>query len=432
MQWTPLEDSLWAATARPAPDTPPLAGEASADVAVIGGGYCGLSTALHLAQRGVSAIVLEAREPGHGASGRNNGHCVPEWLWQTPDDIVARYGEREGERMNDFQAAAADLAFSLIREHQIECEAVQSGMLRVAKPGPDLDTIRVRAAQWAGRGKPVRFVEQAQLREYIVTDAFAGAMLFEQGGHINPLGYCRGLADAAMRAGAAVHGNSPVTAIRRDGASWRLTTPAGEAVAATVVMATNAFRPVPRREVERAYTPIRALGVATDPYPLELRRQVLPGDHNFQEFRRRRTITRYFFFDGGGRLATGGPIGRGVNETVEQSDATIGRRIRQTFPQLGEIRFTYRWEGWFDVSPSRTVGIHELAPRLFAVIGFSGRGIPTATATGRELAAMIAADDPQAMALPLTPLPRNLLGALKGAMWHNVMLPINEMLQPNH
>ena len=95
---------------------------------------------------------------------------------------------------------------------------------------------------------------------------------------------------------------------------------------------------------------------------------------------------------------------------------------------LGELKFTYRWEGFFDVSHNRTVGVHELAPRVYAVVGFSGRGIPTATAMGREIAQMIVEDSPDAMALPVTQLPRNTLGPVREFVWHNMNLPFHRAL----
>ena len=426
LHWPPLADSLWAKTARQAPPTAALDGDLEADVVVVGAGYCGLSTALHLANHGVDVVVLEAFEPGHGASGRNNGHCVPEWLWQSPEDIVTQYGHERGERMNDFQAGAAKLVFDLIRDHQIDCEAVQSGMLKVGRGAEDVVGVRQRAEQWARRGKPVQHITQPELKNYIASDVYCAAIFFEEGGHINPLGYCRGLADAAIRSGAKVFSRSPVSAISHQDGLWRVQTQGAAACARTVIMATNAHRAGIRPELDRSYRQIRALGLATDPLPLAVRQQVLPGNHNFQEYHARRSWGGgfFFFFDAEGRLATGGPIGRGVNNTLEQANERTAARLRETFPQLGPLRFTHRWEGFFDVSPTRTVGVHELAPRLYAVIGFSGRGIPTATALGMELARMIVDNDVNAMALPVTPLPRNHLGPIAEFAWHNVMLPI--------
>ena len=424
MSWTPLEHSLWAATANAGREHSPLRERVESDVAIIGGGYCGLSSAMHLAKQDISVTLVEAREPGFGGSGRNNGHCVPEWLWQSPEWVVKNYGVRQGERMNDFQASAAELAFSIIRDYQIECEAVQNGMLKVSRPGPDVKMLKQRAEEWSQRGKAVRFIESPELQDYVATRAFAGGVLFEQGGHLNALGYCRGLANAAFEEGTALYYRSPATGISSRDDEWHVRTAnGGEVVAKAVLISTNAFRHGLWPGLDRAYIPMRALGTATDPIPEQLRRQVLPGDHNIQEYGTFAGTQVFFFFDGDGRLVTGGPIGLGVNTTLERINAGIGKRVRLDFPQLGEVKFTRRWEGWFDVSPSKTPGVHELAPHLYAAVGFSGRGIPTATALGREIAKMIASDDPGAMAFPLTPLPRNVFGGLKGALWHNVIVP---------
>ena len=425
MNWTPLEHSLWAVTAKTADEFAPLRERVDSDVAIIGGGYCGLSTALHLAKQDVSVSVLEANEPGFGGSGRNNGHCVPEWLWQSPQWVVENYGAEQGERMNNFQASAADLVFSIIRDYQIDCEAVQNGMLKVSRPGPNVELLRARAEQWSRRGKAVQFVESPHLQSYVATPAFVGGLLFEEGGHLNALGYCRGLAVAAGKEGARLYYRSPATKIAAANGAWQIRTAnGGEVIAKTVLIATNAFRHGLWPGLDEAYIPVRALGTATDPFAEELRRKVLPGDHNIQELSAFGGAHTFFFFDADGRLVTGGPVGLGVNTTLKRINATIGKRVLRDFPQLGEVKFTHRWEGLFDVSPSKTPGVHQLAANLYAAVGFSGRGVPTATALGREIASMIAADDPRAMAFPLTPLPRNLFGALKGALWHNVVVPV--------
>lgn len=426
MKPTPLEPSLWYATAPPAPPTPPLDGSAKADVAVIGAGYCGLSAALHLAEAGVSVIVLEAREPGWGGSGRNNGHCVPDWLWHGPDEIAARFGSARGERVNDLQAGAADLVFSLIREHQIACEAVQSGTINVTRTRLGLDTLRAKAEQWSRRGKKVRLVEQPELAGFVGCDEFIAGVLLDEGGHLNPLAYCRGLAAAAQNAGAVVHGESPVVKIERAGSAWRVATPAGEVAAETVVMATNAHRHGLWPGVDDAYYCVRAYGAATAPYPEEIRRSILPGDHNVAEYKGRWDLI--FFFDSAGRLVTGGGVGLGVNASARQVAAANGAQLARTFPQLGDVRIEYYWQGVFDIVLRKLVGVHELAPRLYAAVGFSGRGVPTATAVGRDLARMIIAGDADAMALPLTPLPRAPFSRAGAHFITNVVIPIRRVV----
>ena len=292
MKPPPLEPALWAKTAPAAPPTPPLNESVSADVVIIGAGYCGLSAALHLAQAGRSVVVVEAEQPGFGGSGRNNGHCVPEWAWQEPDHITARFGAERGERVNDMQAQAADLVFSLIRDHQISCEAVQNGMISVVRKDKFVAQHKAKAEQWMRRGKNVRWVEGAEIRDYVGSDAFKSAIVFDDGGHLNPLAYCRGLANAALKAGAVIHAKSPATAIGRDGARWRVTTPGGTVTAATALMATNAHRHGLWPGLDDAYYIIRAVGAASEPLPEEVRRAVLPHDHNIQESYH----LRHFFF----------------------------------------------------------------------------------------------------------------------------------------
>ncbi len=425
MKPPPLEPALWAATAPPPPETPPLAGRAKADVAVVGAGYCGLSAALHLAQAGVSVIVLEAEQPGWGASGRNNGHCVPDWMWQDPDDIAARFGPERGERINDLQAGAADLVFSLIRDHQIACEAVQSGTINVIRRRRHYDAFRAKADQWARRGKRVRFIETPALAHYVGSERFIAGVLLEDGGHLNPLGFARGLAGAAQKAGAAVHGRSPVTKLTRDGSAWRLTVPRGEVEAGTVILATNAHRTGLWPALDRAYYVVRAMGASTAPMPEDVRRSVLPGNHNFSEKFHPRHF--FFFFDQAGRLVTGGRVGLGVNRSAAQAAAWVGAEIGRAFPQIGGVRFERYWQGLIDYSPRKLVGVHDLAPGLYAAVGFSGRGVPTATAVGRDLARMIVAGDPNAMALPLTPLPRVPWSRACSHLIANVVVPAQRL-----
>lgn len=422
--WPDFDGSLWASTAVPGPSFEMLEGERHVQVAVIGGGYCGLSTALELAKNNVSCAVLEARRIGFGGSGRNNGHCVPEWLWQSPDEIEEMFGEPQGRRMNEMASEAADLVFSLIREHDIDCEAVQSGMLKVTRYETSMAKLKKVAGIWQGRGKPVRALSAGELGGYLDAPGFLGGIIFEEGGHLNPLGYCRGLGRAAAEAGAEVFEHSPVLSITREGAQWRLTSASGSLTADAVVMATNAFPTGLSPEIDRSYVSVRALGLATDPIPEEVRKTLLPQNNNVEEFSPSDWRTLFFFFDGGGRLSTGSYLGLTVNDTLERATHSAGRHFTKIFPSLGEIKFTYHWEGRWEVTPNRIVGVHQLGPNFWGAVGFSGRGIPTATTVGRELGRMLVADDPGAMRLPVTGVPRARFPKASSAAWHNVVLPV--------
>lgn len=183
----PLPPSLYAETARPAVATPPLDGDRRADVCVIGGGFTGLSAALHLAQHGVDVVVLEAHEPGWGASGRNGGQVNP-GLKHDPDQVEADFGADLGKRMVALSGDAPNVVFRLIEQHQIECDALQSGTLRAAFGTRDAAGIRASAEQGMRRGGPVELLERDALHEITGTSRYLCAMLDRRGGQVNPLG----------------------------------------------------------------------------------------------------------------------------------------------------------------------------------------------------------------------------------------------------
>lgn len=426
LPWTPLGDALWVETAHPPPETPPLEGDATVDVAIVGAGYCGLSTALHLAETGAHATVLEAHEPGWGASGRNAGHCTPDWTYFAPDEIVARFGPDYGERLNNFQAGAAGFVFDLIHRHGIECDARQSGTISVVRKGNEkaLAVCRAKAEQWQKRGKKVDLLDANAVAEHVGSERFQAAILFREGGNLQPLGLARGLARAAMDAGAAVHGRTAVTDIKKEGSIWRLSTALGTVVrASAVLLATNAHRSNLWPGLDHCYYPVASVLGATAPLPEALHRRALPHGHSFAEL----GAGFFFFFDSAGRLVVGGGRGLGVNDSRERAAAWLSRRVSGVFPYFETIRFDHYWGGWIDHSPNRLPGLHELAPGLLAAVGFSGRGVPTATAMGREIAQFLAGGNATSIAFPITPLPHARFNRIGQWVAANIVIPLERL-----
>jgi len=196
-----LPKSLWAATACAAPETPPLEGECTTDVAVVGGGFTGLSAALHLAEGGARTILLEAAEPGWGASGRNGGQVIC-GLKLDPDELIAKYGAERGERLVEFAGGAADLVFDLVSRHEIDCHAERSGWIQGVHATSKMPLAERRAEQWARRGARTEVVSRQRMAELTGTERYAGGWIDHRGGVLQPLSYARGLAAAARRASA--------------------------------------------------------------------------------------------------------------------------------------------------------------------------------------------------------------------------------------
>ena len=375
--------SLWAATARPAPETPALVGERRADVAVVGAGYTGLSAAIHLTRAGADVVVLEARQPGFGASGRNHGQVIPTLGAHGPDDLVRRLGPEKGERMNDWIADTADLVFGLIEEFDIDCDALQVGWLMPVDSPARQAYVKGRHDQWAARGAQVRMLDRRETAEMIGSSAYYGAWLHERGGNIHPLSYTHGLARAALASGAAVHGETPATRLLpRRGGGWRVETPAGAVEAEAVILATNAYSDALYPGIKESVVPFRLFLGATRPLSDNVRKSVLPGRQSLSDSR---GVLWPFRYDRDGRLVTGGDHVLPLFNR-EQSTRAVIERIRHNFPQVGNVEVEYVWDGKVAMTMDRMPRYLEPAPGLFAGLGYNGRGIALATAMGKLLA----------------------------------------------
>src|SRR3954447_2342566 len=271
----PLPPSLYADTAVAPTPAPALDADKNVSVAIIGGGFTGLSTALHLAEQGVNAIVLEAQQPGWGASGNNGGQVNP-GLKHDPNQIEADFGAELGGRMIVFSYGTTNFTFDLIRRYQIPCEARQNGTLRAAYNEASAAAIEKTAKQCIRRGMPVTLLNREQMRAMTGTDRYLCAMLDSRGGDLHPLSYARGLARAAISAGAAVHGATPALSLKHEAGRWRIETPRATVTAERVLLATNGFTDDLWPGLRRSIVPVFSSIVATAPLPDAVVRDIMP------------------------------------------------------------------------------------------------------------------------------------------------------------
>jgi glycine/D-amino acid oxidase-like deaminating enzyme len=279
-------------------------------------------------------------------------------------------------------------------------EAVQNGWIQPAHRASRMKLAETRVRQWGDRGAPVELLDREAVQRLTGSDAWVGGWLNRTGGRINPLGYTRGLAVAAIAAGAKVFTHAPALAIARDGAAWRIISPAGTLVADRIILATGTYADGLWPGLARSVIPIRSYQMATAPVAPNLRSAVIPEDHAVSDTRNDLYFYRY---DDEGRIVTGGAqiLSLGWQERIRHR---IGARVSRVFPQLGTPEFESIWWGYVGITEDRLPHVHELAPGVLAWIGCNGRGVSLATAIGREMAAVCAGMSLADSALPMTPL----------------------------
>jgi glycine/D-amino acid oxidase-like deaminating enzyme len=408
----PLAPSLWAATAPAARSTPPLDGSVNADVVVIGAGYAGLSTALHLAEGGTRVVVLEAHEPGWGGSGRNGGQVIP-GLKYDPDELEAKFGPERGKRLVDFVGQSADVVFDLIEKHQMNVPHARKGWIQGAHTEAGLDIVRKRSEQWARRGVTgARELSSDDVGQLIGTDKYQGGWVDPRGGAIQPLAYAREMARVAIGAGVSIYGQSPVTRLDRVNSKWIAVTASGARVTAEcAVVCTNGYTGDLVPGLRTTVIAPNSFQVATAPLSDNVARSILPEGHVTSDTRQ---LLFYFRKDHTNRFIMGG---RGPFREPKgpQDWEHLARIAVKLFPQLKDVPIEHRWCGRVTLTRDFLPHLHEPAPGLLVDIGCMGRGVGLQSAMGRAMADYVATGNEAALPLPLAPMKAMPLHALHRA-----------------
>lgn len=390
--------SLWAATARARADYPALQGATEADVAVIGGGYTGLSAALHLAEVGRSVVLLEAEQPGWGASGRNGGQVNP-GLKDSPEDIAARFGPEMGARIIAMTGDCADLVFDLIARHGIVCNATRPGWLRAATTLRAMAALSDVARQWRARGADVEPLAAREMAQHLGIAAYLGGLIDRRGGNLHPLDYAQGLAKAAQGLGARIYGGSRVTGLAFVGDHVEISTPEARVTAGRALICTNAYTGPLAPPLGRTVVPVTSMQVATAPLGDNLAATILPEGQAVSDSRR---MILYFRKDAQGRFLIGGRGGSGEN-AIGARQAALQQAAIRLYPQLKGADWPFVWGGEVALTRDHWPGLHLLAPNVMAGLGYNGRGVGMASAMGRVLADWAAGRPEADLDFPVTP-----------------------------
>ena len=412
-------ESLWAAVTPAGPELPELAGEQETDVVVIGGGFTGLSTALHLRDAGLDVAVVEAMEPGWGASGRNNGQVIPTLSRPDPEDIIAKHGAA-GERFVALLRDSASILFDLTRRYNIPAEQEQTGWVQPVHSPGRIKIAERRVRQWSKFGAPVELLSRDQDRDMLGSDAWFGGFWNRSGGHINPLALSRGLAGVVVEKGARIFARSPATSIARRDGKWLVKTALGQISGKALVVATNAYSDefskslIP--DLAREVVPVLSWQMATQPLSDNVRKTIIPGRQAMSDTHGELYFARY---DARNRLVTGGAV-IGPGNKAERIKARVTERLQRLWPQIGDVSFDYVWNGYVGMTTDFLPRMHRLGPDAYGWTGCNGRAVALSIALGGELAKAVHGAEERDLALPFTepmPIPaRSLLRRLAPLM----------------
>jgi len=372
--------SLYAATANPFPPQPALMGDITADVVVVGGGYTGLSAALHAAEAGFSVVLLEGQRIGWGASGRNGGQMIPGMRWSAAD-LVARFGAGRSARLLAVANLAGERVRTRIARHAISCDLRKGHFLAAARPA-HLDAMKreLDLLQQLLDYNGARIVAAEDVGKFVASPVYHGGLYDQNGGHLHPLNYALGLAEAALAAGVQIFEDSAVVAMDHD-TPVVATTTTGRVTARHGVLACDAFIGSLDKSLGAMTMPVANYNVATAPLSPEQARALIPSGAAVADSR---FVLNYYRLSADNRLIFGG----GEKYTPKPPHDVAGfvrPYLERVFPQLAGVPIDYAWGGLVGVTMNRLPRFGRVGNSFYA-FGWSGHGVLITTLAGEMIA----------------------------------------------
>jgi len=381
-------NSYYHASQNRTPDTSSLDGSSRADVCVIGGGYTGLSSAIHLSQRGYKVILLEARKVGWGASGRNGGQ-LGSGQRKGQMELEKLFGKNDAHALWDLAQDSKALARSLIAEYKIDCDLKPGIAHPDHKPGnADHSRASVDYLHKHYNYGLIEYLERDKMAAIVGSDSYYGGSIDYGASHLHPLNYALGLADAAIQNGAILHENTVVESYQ-EGKTTRVLTNRGTVEADSVVLACNGYLGKLDRRLSGKIMPINNFVIATEPLSEERVNEINPKDIAFADSR---FVVNYYRLSADKRLLFGG--GENYSASFPSDIKSFVRKpMLEIYPQLADTPIDYAWGGTLAVTLNRMPHFGRLGKfNTYFAQGYSGHGVAIATLAGKLIADAIAGE----------------------------------------
>ncbi len=380
-------DSYYAASANPSPSRLPLKGDIVTDILIVGAGYSGLSTGLHLVEKGYTVTIVEAAQVGWGASGRNGGQIV-NGLNASLQTIKKRYGADTA----NFVAGLVQEGGEIIREHistyDIECD-LKDGNIFTAYTGAHMRELEDRLKLWAGYGiKNQEMLDKEQLRQHVNSDVYAGGVIDRSGGHMHPLNLALGEAAAFEKLGGVIFEQTPALHVDTAAAKPVVKTRNGSITCNTLVLCGNAYLGHVVPTLASRVMPVSTQIIATEPLGDDRAHDLMPTDICIEDVR---YILDYYRLSADKRMLFGGGLVYGGTDPSDIK-AKLLPNMTKVFPQLKDVKVDFAWSGNFALSFSRVPQMGRIGDSTYFAHGYSGHGVTGSHTFGRILSEAIDGD----------------------------------------
>ncbi len=375
--------SFYAASANPAPDRPKLEGDVSTDVCVIGAGYTGLSSALHLLEAGFSVTVVEAAKVGWGASGRNGGQIVNSYS-RDIDVIEKIVGKGQAALFGEMAFEGGRIIRERVEKYGIQCDLKDGGVF-AALNARQMAELEHQKALWERYGyDQLELLDDEDIRKVVGTERYTGGLLDKAGGHIHPLNLALGEAEAVESLGGKIYEQSPVIRVET-GEKAKVVTEHGVVEAGFVIVAGNAYLGGLMPELQAKSMPCGTQVITTEPLSDELAERLLPKDYCVEDCN---YLLDYFRLSADKRLIYGGGVVYGARDPSD-IEAIIRPKMLKTFPQLQDVKIDYTWTGNFLLTLSRLPQVGRIGSNIYYSQGCSGHGVTYTHLAGKLLSEAI-------------------------------------------